>query len=339
MTFGATVVSLEAAKRPLYLGIDIGGTTIKLAVVDDAGRSIDTSTLDTLGDRPADDAMRRTHAAACDLLERIGLAWSDIATVGMGSPGTMDIPSGTVLAPVNIPGWRDFNIRDYFGELAGKPVAFANDANAAAYGEFWVGGAAAYHSMVLLTLGTGVGGGIIVGDMSIDGDHSMGSECGHVVVDSTASARRCSCERFGHLEAYCSATALVARAKERIATGQFSSAKSLPKLTAKEIGKLAASGDESARDLVLETARWLGIGLSIFVATIDPSAILIGGAMTFGGSESALGREFLERAKSEMNRRIFKELDDRIIVEYAHLGADAGYIGAAGLARKLHQSK
>jgi glucokinase len=321
MTFGATVVSLEAAKRPLFLGVDIGGTTIKLAVVDDLGRSVATSTLDTIGDRPADDAMRRTYATACDLLTRIGLSWSDICTVGMGSPGTMDIPSGRILNPVNIPGWHDFNIRDYFGNLCGKRVAFANDANAAAYGEYWVGGAAAYHSMVLLTLGTGVGGGIIIGDLSIDGEHSMGSECGHIVVDSAPSARRCSCERLGHLEAYCSATSVVARARELADRGQFPGAKALGKVTAKEIAALAESGDQTAYELILETARWLGIG-----------------AMTFGRSDSPLGRAFLERAKAEMNARIFKELDSLIVVDYAHLGPDAGYIGAAGLARKLHQS-
>lgn len=339
MTFGATVVSLEAAQRPFFLGVDIGGTTIKLGVVDDLGRSIAISALDTLGERPAEDAMNRTYTTACELIGRINLTWSDISAIGLGSPGTMDIPTGRVLHPVNIPGWHEFNIRDCLGRLAGKPVAFANDANAAAYGEFWVGGAAAYHSMVLLTLGTGVGGGIIIGDTSIDGEHSMGSECGHVVVDASPSARRCSCTRFGHLEAYCSATSVVSRAKELAESGRFPAAKALPSITAKDLAHLAESGDPVAHELVLDTARWLGIGLSILVATVDPTAILLGGAMTFGRTETALGRAFLERAKTEMNARIFKELEGKIIVDYAHLGPDAGYIGAAGLARKLHQSK
>lgn len=338
MTFGATVVSLETAKRPLFLGVDVGGTTIKLGVVDDLGRAIAESALDTLGDRPAEDAMRRVYAASCDLLARLGLAWSDIAAIGLGSPGTMDIPTGRVLNPVNIPGWHDFNIRDCLGQLAGKAVAFANDANAAAYGEFWVGGAAAYHSMVLLTLGTGVGGGIIIGDMSIDGEHSMGSECGHIVVDTSPAARRCSCTRLGHLESYCSATSLVARAKDWMKAGKFPTAAALPKLSAKEIGRLAESGDPVARELILDTATWLGVGMAIIVAMVDPTAILIGGGMTFGQSEAELGRAFLQRAKDEMNSRIFKELEGRIVVDYAHLGGDAGYIGAAGLARKLYQS-
>lgn len=338
MTFGATVVSLDAAKRPLYLGVDVGGTSIKLGVVDDLGRAIAESALDTLGDRPAEDAMHRTYAAACELLATVGISWGDIAAIGLGSPGTMDIPSGKVLNPVNIPSWRDFNIRDCLGALAKKRVAFANDANAAAYGEFWVGGAAAYHSMILLTLGTGVGGGIIIGDMSIDGEHSMGSECGHIVVNPAPDARRCSCTRLGHLEAYCSATSMVARAKDWIAAGKFRSAAALPKLSAKEIARIAHEGDEVARELVLDTATWLGVGLAIMVAMVDPTAILIGGAMTFGRSETELGRAFLERARQEMTSRIFKELEGRIVLDYAHLGEDAGYIGAAGLARKLHQS-
>jgi glucokinase len=337
MTFGATVVSLEAAKRPFFLGVDIGGTTIKLGLVDDLGRSVATLALDTQGERPADDAMKRTHETANRLLAHAGVAWSDISAVGVGCPGTMDIPAGKVLSPVNIPGWRDFNIRDCLAGLTGKSVAFANDANAAAYGEFWVGGAAAYHSMVLLTLGTGVGGGIIIGDLSIDGEHSMGSECGHLVVDSSPSARICSCERYGHLESYCSATALVARAREMADAGKFPGAKQLKTVSAKEIARIAEAGDQVAYELVMDTARWLGIGLAIMVAAIDPTAFLIGGGMTFGRSERALGKAFLERTKAEMNSRIFRELEGRIIVEYAQLGPDAGYIGAAGLARLMHK--
>lgn len=339
MTFGATVVSLQAAKRPLFLGVDVGGTTIKIGLVDDLGRSIATCGIETLGDRPPDDAMRRTYQAASRMLKEHSVGWDEVSAIGLGCPGTMDIPSGMVLHPVNIPGWREFKIRDFLQELTGKPVAFANDANAAAYGEYWVGGAAAYHSMVLLTLGTGVGGGIIIGEMSIDGEHSMGSECGHIVVDSSPDARRCSCERFGHLEAYCSATALVARAREWAARGEFPTLPTDKPVTAKEIARLAEAGDKAAYALVMDTARWLGVGLSILTAALDPCAILLGGAMTFGRSESSLGRAFLQRAREEMEARIFQELKGRIIVDFAHLGGDAGYIGAAGLARRLHLSR
>ena len=131
---------------------------------------------------------------------------------------------------------------------------------------------------------------------------------------------------------------MVARAREMIAAGQFPAGKTVSALSAKEVGHLAESGDQVARELILDTAKWLGVGLAIIVATVDPSAILIGGAMTFGRSEAELGRAFLERAKQEMTSRIFKELEGRIVIDYAHLGGDAGYIGAAGMARKLHQS-
>ena len=139
------------------------------------------------------------------------------------TPGTMDIPRGMFLQPHNLPHWHYFPIRDCVAEAFGLPTAFANDANAAAYGEFWVGSGQKYHSIVMLTLGTGVGGGIIIGDLSVDGENSHGSECGHIIIDSSPTARMCGCGQPGHLEAYCSATALVKRTQELLANGRASS--------------------------------------------------------------------------------------------------------------------
>ena len=115
------------------------------------------------------------------------------------------------LQPHNLPHWHYFPIRDCVAEAFGLPTTFANDANAAAYGEFWVGSGQKFHSIVMLTLGTGVGGGIIIGDLSVDGENSHGSECGHIIIDNSPAARMCGCGQPGHLEAYCSATALVKR--------------------------------------------------------------------------------------------------------------------------------
>ena len=193
----------------------------------------------------------------------------------------------------------------------------------------------------MLTLGTGVGGGIIVGDLSIDGAHSHGSECGHIIVDSSPSARLCPCGQRGHLEAYASATAVKARAAEAIeAGGSGSLARAVAggeELTPILVGREAAAGDPLAVEIVLETARWLGIGIVTLMHTIDPEAVVLGGAMTFGGEGAPLGRSFIERIRAEVRSRAFPTLSAETTIGFASLGGDAGSIGAAGLARLDHR--
>ena len=121
--------------------------------------------------------------AAQDVIAKAGLKVSDVARAGLGTPGTMDIPAGMLLEPVNIPNWRQFPIRDRVAHHAGLPVTYSNDAGAAAYGEFWIGAGRELHSIVLFPLGTGIGSGIIIGDLEIDVEHSDGAECGHTVID------------------------------------------------------------------------------------------------------------------------------------------------------------
>ena len=137
----------------------------------------------------AEDACARMAAVVRKLLANSGVERSDIVRAGIATPGPMDIAKGMILRPGNLPGWWDFPIRDRVSHHIGMPVTFANDANAAAYGEFWSGAGKQYHSLVFLTLGTGVGGGIIVGDTLIEGEHSCGSECGHILINP---ARRCT---------------------------------------------------------------------------------------------------------------------------------------------------
>ena len=201
--------------------------------------------------------------------------------------------------------------------------------------------------MVLLTLGTGIGCGIIIDGVSIDGENSHGAECGHIIIDCSENARMCGCNQPGHLEAYASATAVIKRTWEALDSGRTSSLterikaeeekeeklrKGIPELIAEE----ADAGDPLALELVMETARYLGIGVVSLMHTIDPNGVLLGGAMTFGGDDSDLGRRFLGRIKEEVQRRAFEVLAQRTAIEFASLGGDAGYIGAAGIAREEH---
>ena len=325
------------ATRPLYAGIDLGGTNIKAGLVDDLGRTLAFHTEPTRADRGPEDAASRMGRAVHTLAGLAGIDTSEIARVGLGSPGPLDIPAGRIVRAGNLPGWDDFPLRDRVAEHCGRPVAFANDANAAAYGEFWMGSAREAASLVMLTLGTGVGGGIIIGDLNVEGAHSHGSECGHILVDTSPSARPCPFGHRGDLEAYCSATALVARAREALEDapdGPLAAAVARgDALSPILVSDAAAAGDPLACDLILETGRWLGIGIVTLMHTIDPEAVVIGGAMTFGGDSAPVGKLFLDAVRAEVRARAFPVLAEKTVIRYASLGGDAGYIGAAGLAR------
>lgn len=331
-------VSPQDAKRPLFLGLDVGGTNIKLGVVDDKGRVVDKAQIPTNEEAGPQDAVTRARQATDEMLQSSGLAMKDLAAVCLATPGTMDIPKGMLLQPHNLPHWYNFPIKKCVADAFGLSVSYANDANAAAYGEFWVGIGKVYHSIVFLTLGTGVGGGIIIGDLSIDGENSHGSECGHIIIDNSPMARMCGCGQPGHLEAYCSATALVKRAWQelnarirkttlanRVAKGE--------ELTALMVSEEAELGDALSSELIQELATWLGLGIVTLMHTIDPGAVILGGAMNFGGHDAPVGKKFIERVRAIVKKHAFPIPAERTTIDFATLGGDAGFIGAGGIAR------
>jgi glucokinase len=326
------------AHSPLFLGIDVGGTNIKLGVVDEGGRSLANSSISTDEERGADDGCRRIHIAFQQLLAKANLNAAGIVHAGIVTPGPIDIAHGMILRPGNLPGWWDFPIRKRVSQQLGLPVTFNNDANAAAYGEFWRGAGERFDSMILLTLGTGIGGGIIISDSLIDGVHSCGGECGHILVDPRDDAPRDSLGKSGSLESYANASALVARVERAMDAGGQSILASTravgEEITPLAIAEAAEKGDELARSAIMETAYWLAIGIVTLIHTIDPDAVILGGAMNFGGNESRLGREFLQRIRDKARPRLLEPLRDTVKIEFASLGGDAGYMGAAGLARR-----
>lgn len=331
----------EESSTPLFAGVDVGGTNTKIGLLDDAGRIIANRSLPTDEARGPDDAVVRYVETIRALAAHHGLAMDEIAGVGLGTPGSMDIRRGLILEPPNMPHWRNFPIRDRLSELSGKPVTYANDANAAAYGEFWVGSGRHSSSLIMLTLGTGVGGGIIYEGVSIDGVNSFGSECGHIIVDLHEDARLCVWGGGrGELEAYASAPAVVARTREGIQAGRATSLNRRlavgQELTTLMLAEEAEAGDPFSLQVILETARYLGVAIVTFVHTIDPGAVVIGGAMTFGGEATRVGREFLGRIRQEFRARAFGVVRDRTTIDFASLGGNAGFIGAAGLARAAY---
>jgi glucokinase len=333
-------IPVAEAEQPYFVGIDLGGTAVKLGVVDEQGRRLSFHRLPTHVDRGPEDTACRMGEAVREAIAELGISPSTVARVGLGSPGILDVRNGVMVNPTNFPGWGGFPLRDRVSHHCGLPVAFVNDANAAAYGEFWVGSGRSFQSLILLTLGTGVGCGIIIGEMIVEGENGHGAECGHVLIDSSETARLCSCGMTGHLEAYASAVAVTKRTQEAIDSGRPTSltrriaegAELTPRLVAEE----AEAGDAFSMEIVFDTARYLALGIVSLVHTIDPSGVLLGGAMTFGGRESELGQRFLARISEEVKCRTFPTLAARLQIDFATLGTDAGYIGAAGIARLEH---
>ena len=343
MSENRTFISASEAEPPFFMGVDLGGTNIKTGLVDNQGRSLAWNSVPTLVDDGPDAAIQRMSGAVDRAIADAKIERDQVQGVGLGSPGPMDVPGGRLLEPVNLKSWGHYPIRDELKKAIGFPVIFTNDANAAAYGEYWVGSGKNYTSMIFFTLGTGVGGGIIIGDLIIDGHNSHGSELGHVRVDSNPDARVCSCDQLGHIEAYASANGLLARTRDALAAGQASTLNAIvergEELTPILISQEAEKGDQLALDLILEGADYLGLGAADIAHVIDPEAVIIGGAMTWGRDTTEVGRQFLARLKKVIKANVFPAIGENIIVRYADLGGDAGYIGAAGRARLVAKQK
>lgn len=333
-------IDLHEAERPLFVGVDVGGTNIKLGIVDNQGRALIHDSIKTEEERGPADAVRRIWEALRAMLVNRLLTWDDIAALGLGTPGTQDVRRGWILEPPNLPHWRDFPIRDALAEACGKPCAYVNDANAAAYGEFWVGAGSQSQSMVMFTLGTGVGGGIILDGQLVNGENSFGSELGHLVIDCRPDARKCVWGGGrGQLEAYASASAVVARAEEALLTAGPTTVRdrleSGDAFTTKMLAEEAELGDKFSLEIILETARYLAAGITSAVHAVDPGLVVLGGAMTFGAHRTKVGELFLATVREEFQSRCFHVVANTRI-DYASLGGDAGFIGAAGIGRAMY---
>jgi len=316
-----------------YVGLDVGGSAMKAGVVDDHGRPLSSVSLPTEAERGPEAGLQRMAETIQAAIQAAGRTLDDIAAIGVATPGLMDIPAGIITQSVNLPGWNNVPVRDTVARFFAKPTAFQNDANAAALGEYWAGAGKGVRSLVFFTLGTGVGGGIILDGKVLEGRNSHGGELGHLKIETT-QPRRCGCGRLGCLEAYASALAVVKRAYEALnQPAQTSSLRevltSRGELTARDVFTAAEQGDELAGRLVEETAYYLAIGAMNAMHTIDPEMIVFGGGMT------AAGEGFLERIRAHVRQLAFPLPAERTTIRYAQLGTDAGFIGAAACGRQL----
>jgi len=325
------------SEKALFVGLDVGGTTMKAAVVDETGHhwpSVSANTESFKGQDVGLETMCETIRRAVKAADK---TMADIAGIGVATPGTMDIAAGLILDPPNLKPWRNVPVRQHIQNVFKIPIAFQNDANAAAYGEYWVGAGREVKSMVLFTLGTGVGGGIIIDDKVLEGAHSHGGEIGHMKIEMT-NPRLCGCGRRGCLETYASATSVTKRARESLTAHPHSKLAAIAAireedLTAKAVFDAANDGDELAKKIVDDSAYYLALGSMNMMHIINPHAIVYAGGMTHAGDA------FLDRIRHYIAELALPVPASKTLIRYAMLGSDAGFIGSAACAKYLVQGK
>ena len=303
-------------------GVDVGGTTVKMGFFETDGRLIDKweITTDTADNGKA--VLPDIAKAIDNKLAQEGISKSDVEGVGIGVPGPVR-GDGVVNGCVNL-GWGVINVAEELGRLTGLTVKVGNDANVAALAEMWQGGARGSKDVIMVTLGTGVGGGIIVDGHVVAGFNGAGGEIGHVTVNND-EIEPCNCGQYGCLEQYASATGIVRMAKRKLAkTGDETSLRNFAELTAKDIFDEAKNGDSVALGLVDELGEILGSALSNIACVTNPEVIVIGGGV------SKAGQILLDTIRKHFKETSFHACRDTRF-ELASLGNDAGIYGSMQL--------
>lgn len=314
--------------RDHVVGIDLGGTNIKVGVVTTTGEVVSSLSVPTEGQGGPDHVIGRMVDAALEAIRVSKLPKERILGVGIGAPGAMSHKQGLIISPPNLPGWSNVPIRDMVARGTGLPANLENDANAAAYGEFWAGGGRGTSDMVLFTLGTGIGGGVIIDGRLVRGFFDNGAELGHMIV--VPGGRLCGCGQHGCVEAYASAHFTAVRAVEAIRGGEKSVLKErLDKgqpVETPHVVQAAAAGDPLAARIWDETCRLLATACVNMQHFSNPQKILLGGGMIGAGTH------LLEPVRKYFLEMTWKAAKDYPDIDFATLGNDAGFIGAAGLA-------
>jgi len=305
------------------IGVDLGGTNIAVGLVDENYRIVDKASVPTRAPRPAEEIVADMTALAASLAEKHGVT---PVGIGIGSPGL--IMDGNVRSAVNL-GFKDVPLRDMMQAASGLPCAVGNDANAAALGENAAGAGRGADSFVMITLGTGVGGGIIEGGKIIDGFNGAGAEIGHFILEP--GGRKCACGKRGCFEAYCSATALINDTVEAMEAHPESAIARLcggdkTQINGKTAFDAMREGDAVGREVVDTFIRRLALGVSNIVVLLQPEVLAIGGGISKEGEGLLTPMRELVYGDS-----YFSDSVPRTRLVAAELRGDAGIVGAAAL--------
>lgn len=319
------------------IGVDLGGTNIAFgAMTADGSQQFAMHAVPTHAELGADGVVARINEG----IERV-IAQTSAATgaprksflgAGIGSPGPLDRERGIVIITPNL-GWRDFPLLDRVRNVVRLDLTLDNDANCATLGETWLGAAKGARHVVGLTIGTGIGGGLILDGKLYHGASDVAGELGHATIDSTG--RRCGCGNYGCLEAYASGPAIAQRAREALAGGEPSIlpamvGSDLSRITAATIYEASSKGDPLAMQVVRDTARFLGTGLANLLNIFNPEVAVLAGGV------AQAGEALFEPLRAEVRRRAFKPAVDACRIVPGTLGGNAGVIGAVAMFAERH---
>jgi glucokinase len=316
------------------IGVDLGGTNLRIAAVDSAGKIVEKITTGTEVARGRDRVIDEMCDAIRGLTEKHRIA-GRLQGIGVGVPGIIDLETGMVRASPNLPGWEDYPVREEIERRLSTTVILENDANAAALGEKWLGAGAPVQDMCIITLGTGVGGGLVLGGRIWHGMLGMAAELGHINVDADGPA--CGCGSRGCLEQYASALAVKRMAAEAVASGQAprlaQAMNQDPEFNAKTVYHIAIEGDGPAQEVFRRFGVALGIALAGLINIFNLPMYVIGGGVS--SAWDAFAPSMMETARKYSY--IYRLTADaaaahkRTVITRALLGSDAGLIGAARL--------
>ena len=304
-------------------GVDLGGTTVKIAYFDENGTMLNKWEIPTVTAGGGAQILPDIAASIKGYMAEHEVDPSSIVGIGIGVPGPVD-GKGVVNKCINL-GWGVFNISDALSDLTGFPVKAGNDANVAALGEYWKGGGQGCDNMVFATLGTGVGGGIVIDGHLLHGAHGSGGEIGHLVLNRDET-EKCGCGKTGCVEQYCSATGIVRMAYKHLAsTEEFSSLRILESISCKDIFDAGKAGDAVALQILDKYYSLLGEFLANLCCVVNPEAVVLGGGV------SKAGKVLIEGTKPYYLKNVFHAAAN-VRFELASLGNDAGAYGAFKLA-------
>ena len=312
------------------IGVDLGGTNIVAgAMTVDGTRHLNIRSIPTnasLGDEGVADRMATlVEGVILDTMRETGVQRSDFVGVGVGAPGPLDREKGIVLVAPNL-GWQNFPLRDRMHDRLALPTTLDNDANCATFGEWWQGAARGGRNVVGLTIGTGIGGGLILNGVLYHGASDMAGEIGHTTID--LNGRHCKCGNYGCLEAYASASAIATRAREVLVREEGESV--IPAMvqgrfediTAQTVYDAAKAGDAVANEIVRDTARYLGAGVANLLNIFNPDTVVIAGGVT------AAGDALFVPLRAEVRRRAFGPAVRAVKIVPGTLPGSAGVVGA-----------
>ncbi|MGI6112508.1 MAG: ROK family protein [Mahellales bacterium] len=314
----------------MYIGIDLGGTNIAAGLVNEKGDILIKDSTPTLRSRSFQEIIRDMGVLVSNIIKSSGCPMERIMGVGIGSPGVCDNQKGTIVFANNL-GWVNVPISSELKKYIDKPVYMDNDANVAGLAEYMFGAGRGYNSSITLTIGTGLGGGIVMDGKIYPGSHGVGAELGHFIFD--VNGLQCTCGNKGCWEQYVSATALATMAQKAVSENDSSlmlelAGGQMERIDAKVVEEAAKKGDYVAIEVFDRFIYYLAMGIISIINTFDPEVIIIGGGV------SKAGEFLLEPLKRKVEEHIFYNELGWADIRLAQLGNDAGIIGAAMLAKQ-----